>query len=343
MAGVKKVKLGSQGLVVSKQGLGCMGMSAFFGPPKPDEEMIPLIHHAIDSGVTFLDTSDFYGPHINETLVGKALKGGYREKVQLASKFGVVSFIDGIMNVCGDPAYVRASCEASLERLQVDCIDLYYQHRVDASIPIEITMGALKKLVEEGKIKYVGLSEVPSETIRRAHAVHPLTAIQLEWSLWCKDVEDDIVPTCRELGIGIVPYSPVGQGFFCLGSAVADDMNEDDLRTLVPRFQPGNIEPNGKMFDKIKAMAKKRGYTAAQISLAWVHHKGDDVVPIPGTTNIDHFNEILAALSIKLTPEEIKELEYITSEEKIHGGRFEGMISWQESYTVPLESWKPRN
>ncbi|KAM7488804.1 hypothetical protein LguiB_026296 [Lonicera macranthoides] len=208
----------------------------------------------------------------------QALKGGYREKVQLASKFGVVSFIDGIMNVCGDPAYVRASCEASLERLQVDCIDLYYQHRVDA-----------------------------------------------------------------ELGIGIVPYSPVGQGFFCLGSAVADGMNEDDLRTLVPRFQPGNIEPNGKMFDKIKAMAKKRGYTAAQMSLAWVHHKGDDVVPIPGTTNIDHFNEILVALSIKLTPEEIKELEYITSEEKIHGGRFEGMISWKESYTVPLESWKPRN
>ncbi|KAM7488816.1 hypothetical protein LguiB_026300 [Lonicera macranthoides] len=342
MAGVKKVKLGSQGLVVSKQGLGCMSMSQFFGPPKPDDEMIPLIRHAIDSGVTFLDTSDLYGPHTNETLLGKALKGGYREKVQLASKFGVVSFTDGKMTVCGEPAYVRACCEASLKQLEVDCIDLYYLHRVDASIPIEITMGALKKLVEEGKIKYVGLSEVPSETIRRAHAVHPLTAIQLEWSLWTKDAEDDIVPTCRELGIGIVPYSPLGQGFFCVGPKIVDGMTDDDTRRMFPHFQPGNIELNGKVFDEVEAMAKKKGYTAAQLSLAWVYHKGSDVVPIPGTTNIDHFKEIMVALSIKLTPEEMKKLEYITSEEKIHGGRFAG-ISWKESYTVPLESWKPRN
>ncbi|KAM7485719.1 hypothetical protein LguiA_001728 [Lonicera macranthoides] len=343
MVQVKKVKLGSQGLVVSKQGLGCMGMSAFFGPPKPEDEMIALIRHAIDSGVTFLDTSDFYGPHINEILVGKALKGGYREKVQLATKFGVVSYVDGKMNVCGEPAYVRSCCEASLKRLEVDCIDLYYQHRIDASVPIEVTMGELKKLVEEGKIKYVGLSEVPPETIRRAHAVHPLTAIQLEWSLWTRDVEHEIVPTCRDLGIGIVPYSPLGQGFFCAGSKVAHGMKDDDLRKLVPRFQQGNIELNGKIFEEIEKMAKKKKCTPSQLSLAWVHHKGDDVVPIPGTTKIDHLKENIAALSIKLTPEEIKELESISSEDNITGGRFEGMISWKESYTVPLSSWKPKN
>ncbi|KAM7485716.1 hypothetical protein LguiA_001725 [Lonicera macranthoides] len=343
MVGVKKVKLGSQGLVVSEQGLGCMGMSAFFGPPKPEDEMIALIRHAIDSGVTFLDTSDFYGPHINEILVGKALKGGYREKVQLATKFGVVSYVDGKMNVSGDPAYIRAACEASLKRLEVDCIDLYYQHRIDASVPIEVTMGELKKLVEEGKIKYIGLSEAPSETIRRAHAVHPLTAIQLEWSLWTKDVEDDIVPTCRELGIGIVPYSPLGQGFFCTGSKVAHGMKDDDLRKMVPRFQQGNIEPNGKVFDEIEVMAKRKGCTASQLSLAWVHHKGADVVPIPGTTKIDHLKENIAALSIKLTPKEIKELDSISSEDNINGGRFEGMISWKDSYTAPLHSWKPCN
>ncbi|KAK1405021.1 putative aldo-keto reductase 2 [Heracleum sosnowskyi] len=213
---VPRMKLGSQGLELSAQGLGCMGMSAAYGPPKPDDEMIHLIHYAIQSGITFLDTSDIYGPHTNEILLSKALKDGVRDKVELATKFGFSSFrMDSqIREVRGDPEYVRAACEASLKRLQLDCIDLYYQHRVDTRVPIEVTMGEMKKLVEEGKVKYAGLSEASASTIRRAHSVHPITAVQLEWSLWSRDVEEDIIPTCRELGIVIVAYSPLGRGFF---------------------------------------------------------------------------------------------------------------------------------
>ncbi|XP_075656909.1 IN2-2 protein-like isoform X3 [Castanea sativa] len=285
---VERIKLGSQGLEVSAQGLGCMGMSAFYGPPKPDEDMISLIHHAIHTGVTFLDTSDIYGPFTNEILLGKALKGGVREKVELATKFGV-SFADGKSEVrgdpvyvraaceaslkrlsidCidlyyqhrvdtrvpievtgensplslfskvhgevhGDPAYVRTACEASLKRLNIDCIDLYYQHRVDTRVPIEVTIGELKKLVEEGKMKYIGLSEASASTIRRAHAVHPITAVQLEWSLWSRDVEEEIIPTCRELGIGIVAYSPLGRGFFSSGSKFLENLTDDDVRKWV--------------------------------------------------------------------------------------------------------------
>ncbi|XP_018506178.2 IN2-2 protein-like [Pyrus x bretschneideri] len=216
---VRRIKLGSQGLEVSAQGLGCMGMSAFYSAPKPNQDMITLIHHAIDAGVTFLDTSDFYGPFTNEILLGKghnALKGGVRDKVELATKFGI-RFAEGYKKeVRGDPAYVRASLESSLKRLGVDSVDLYYQHRIDTSIPIEVTVGELKKLVEEGKIKYIGLSEAPASTIRRAHAVHPITAVQLEWSLWSRDSEQEIIPTCRELGIGIVAYCPLGRGFLSL-------------------------------------------------------------------------------------------------------------------------------
>ncbi|VAH31450.1 unnamed protein product [Triticum turgidum subsp. durum] len=194
---VPRLKLGSQGMEVSAQGLGCMGMSAFYGPPKPEHDMVALIHHAVAAGVTLLDSSDIYGPHTNEILLGKALLGGVRERVELATKFGI-SFADGKREVRGDPAYVRAACEGSLERLGVSCIDLYYQHRVDTRVPIEVTVGELKKLVEEGKIKYIGLSEASASTIRRAHAVHPITAVQMEWSLWSRDVEEDIIPTCRE-------------------------------------------------------------------------------------------------------------------------------------------------
>ncbi|GFY83665.1 NAD(P)-linked oxidoreductase superfamily protein [Actinidia rufa] len=226
MTKVGRMKLGSQGMEVSVQGLGCMGMSVY-RPPKPEEDMIKLIHHAVHSGVTFLDTSDIYGPHTNELLLGKALKGGIREKVELATKFGI-SFADGNMEVRGHPAYVRAACEGSLKRLQFDCIDLYYQHRIDTRVPIEITMGELKNLVEEGKIKYIGLSEASAATIRRAHAVHPITAIQLEWSLWTRDVEEEIVPTCRELGIGIVAYSPLGRGFFTSGPKMVEKLANDD-------------------------------------------------------------------------------------------------------------------
>ncbi|KAG9443561.1 hypothetical protein H6P81_014901 [Aristolochia fimbriata] len=304
---VGRMKLGSQGLEVSAQGLGCMGMSAFYGPPKPESDMVQVIHHAVNNGITFLDTSDVYGPFTNELLVGKSLKG-IREKVELATKFGI-SFADGKVEICGDPAYVRASCEASLKRLDVDCIDLYYQHRIDTRIPIEITMGEVKKLVEEGKIKYVGLSEASASTIRRAHAVHPITAVQLEWSLSTRDVEKEIVPTCRELGIGIVAYSPLGRGFLSSGPKLLDQLSETDSRKRMPRFQPENLEHNAHIYEQINEMATKKGCTPSQLALAWVHHQGSDVCPIPGTTKIENLNQNIGALSVKLTPEEMAELE----------------------------------
>ncbi|GJT89193.1 probable aldo-keto reductase 2 [Tanacetum coccineum] len=330
---IPKVKLGTQGLVVSAQGLGCMGMTGSYGLPKPEPDMINLILHAVNSGVTFLDTSDVYGPHTNEILVGKALKGGLRDKVQLATKFGIRR-VDGNVDACGDPAYVRACCEASLKRLGVDCIDLYYVHRIDTRVPIEITvrnfeclelgskqnrstpwryctvfntfecetdnkkMGELKKLVEEGKVKYIGLSEACASTIRRAHAVHPITAVQNEWSLWSRDLEDEIVPTCRELGIGIVPYSPIGRGFLAAGPTLVDNLIEGDFRKKMPRFQ----NDNKMIFERVNEMATKKGCTAAQLALAWVHHQGTDVVPIPGTTKAENFNQNIGALSVKLTP-----------------------------------------
>ncbi|KAK4433783.1 putative aldo-keto reductase 4 [Sesamum alatum] len=304
---VPRIKLGSQGLEVSKQGLGCMGMSASYGAPKPEPEMIELIHHAINSGVTHLDTSDVYGPHTNEILLGKALKGGMREKVQIATKFGA-SQMGGKMEIRGDPAYVRAACEASLKRLDVDCIDLYYVHRIDTRVPIEVTMGELKKLVEEGKIKYVGLSEASVSTIRRAHAVHPITAVQNEWSLWSRDLEEELVPTCRELGIGIVPYSPLGRGFLSSGPKLVQNLSEGDFRKIFPRFQGENLENNKLVYERICEIAARKGCTPSQLALAWVHHQGDDVCPIPGTTKIQNFNDNVGALSVKLTPEEMTEL-----------------------------------
>ncbi|PWA69224.1 Aldo/keto reductase [Artemisia annua] len=334
---IPKVKLGTQGLVVSAQGLGCMGMTGTYGLPKPEPDMIKLIHHAVNSGVTFLDTSDVYGPHTNEILVGKALKeGGLRDKVQLATKFGI-RWTDGKVDACGDPAYVRACCEASLKRLGVDCIDLYYVHRIDTRVPIEITMGELKKLVEEGKVKYIGLSEACASTIRRAHAVHPITAVQNEWSLWSRDLEDEIVPTCRELGIGIVPYSPIGRGFLAAGPTLVENLIEGDFRKKMPRFQ----NDNKMVFERVNKMATKKGCTAAQLALAWVHHQGTDVVPIPGTTKFENFNQNIGALSVKLTPEEIKELESFASSDVVKGERHSVMrMTWINSETPPLLSWK---
>ncbi|XP_019179963.1 PREDICTED: auxin-induced protein PCNT115-like isoform X2 [Ipomoea nil] len=339
-AKVPRMKLGSQGLEVSAQGLGCMGMSAFYGPPKPDGDMITLIHHAVDSGVTFLDTSDIYGPHTNEILVGKALKGGVRERVELATKFGI-SFADGKRDICGDPAYVRAACEASLKRLDVDCIDLYYQHRVDTRLPIEITMGELKKLVEEGKIKYIGLSEASASTIRRAHAVHPISAVQLEWSLWSRDVEEDVIPTCRELGIGIVAYSPLGRGFLSSGPKMLEDFTNGDFRKYLPRFQAENLEHNIKLYERIVEIAETKGCTPSQLALAWVHHQGNDVCPIPGTTKIENLNQNIGALSVKLTPEDMAELEKIGSADAVKGDRYSpDMRTWKDSDTPPLSTWK---
>ncbi|KAA3454684.1 putative aldo-keto reductase 2 [Gossypium australe] len=302
-AKVGRVKLGSQGLEVSAQGLGCMGMSAFYGPPKPESDMIALIHHAIDSGITLLDTSDVYGPHTNEILLGKALKDGVRERVELATKFGI-DYTDGKRDIRGDPAYVRAACEGSLKRLGVDCIDLYYQHRIDTKVPIEVTIGELKKLVEEGKVKYIGLSEASASTIRRAHAVHPISAVQLEWSLWSRDVEAEIIPTCR--------------------------------------FQPENMEHNQRLYDRVNEIAAKKGCTPSQLALAWVHNQGDDVCPIPGTTKIENFNQNVGALSIKLTPEEMSELESIAKADSVKGDRYGGvLVTHDESETPPLSSWKP--
>ncbi|PWA78352.1 aldo/keto reductase/potassium channel subunit beta [Artemisia annua] len=336
---VPKGKLGSQGLVVSAQGLGCMGMSCFYGPAKPEADMIKLIHHAIQSGVTFLDTSDVYGPYTNEILIGKALKqGGLRDKVQIATKFGY-QWIDGKLEVCGDPTFVRSSCEASLKRLDVDCIDLYYAHRIDTRVPIEVTMGEMKKLVQEGKVKYVGLSEASASTIRRAHAVHPITAVQNEWSLWTRDVEDEIVPTCRELGIGIVSYSPIGRGFLASGPKLVKNLEDGDARKVHPRFE--NVDHNTTIFERVQEMATRKGCTAAQLALAWVHHQGSDVVPIPGTTKRENFNENIGALSVKLTQGEIVELESFASSDMVRGDRHKWMhMSWKNSDTPPLSSWK---
>ncbi|KAG7588133.1 NADP-dependent oxidoreductase domain superfamily [Arabidopsis suecica] len=338
--GVRRMKLGSQGLEVSAQGLGCMGLSAFYGAPKPETDAIALIHHAIHSGVTFLDTSDIYGPETNEVLLGKALKDGVREKVELATKFGI-SYAEGKREVRGDPEYVRAACEASLKRLGVSCIDLYYQHRVDTRVPIEITMGELKKLVEEGKIKYIGLSEASASTIRRAHAVHPITAVQLEWSLWTRDVEQEIIPTCRELGIGIVAYSPLGRGFFASGPKLVEYLEKDDFRKALPRFQEENLDHNKIVYEKVCAISEKKGCTPGQLALAWVHHQGDDVCPIPGTTKIENLSQNIGALSVKLTPEEMTELEAIAQPGFVKGERYSNMIpTFKNSDTPPLSSWK---
>ncbi|KAJ0606179.1 putative perakine reductase [Helianthus annuus] len=381
---VSQLKLGSQGLIVSALGL---GLSTNYGPPKSEPETIKLIHHAIDSGVTFLDTSDSYGLHTNEILIGKlqkydkicykiptkslvakfatiyrqnallakfrqffhvfAFQGlqksatnvrqfirlsigpSYAGSPQIATKFDI-RWTDGKPDVCGDPAYVRSACEASLKRLQVDYIDLYYAHRIDTRVPIEVTMRELKKLVEEGKVKYIGLSEACASTIRRAHAVHPITAtaIQAEWSIWARDLEDEIVPTCRELGIGIVSYSPVGRGFLASGPKLGN-----------PGFQ--NAEHNKNVFERVNEMATRKGCTAAQLALAWVHHQGTDVVPIPGTTKLENLNQNIGSLSVKLTPAEIVALESFASGDAVLGDRYAYMhYTWKNSDTPPLSSWK---
>lgn len=338
---VPRIKLGSQGFEVSAQGLGCMGISMSYGPRKPEDDMIHLLRYAVnDLGITFLDTSDVYGPHHNEVLLGKALKG-IREKVQLASKFGV-GFENGQRFIRGDPAYVRACCEASLKRLEVDCIDLYYVHRIDARVPIEITIGEMKKLVEEGKIKYLGLSEASASTIRRAHAVHPITAVQLEWSLWTRDAEREIIPTCRELGIGIVPYSPLGRGFFSAGAKMLENLEDNDMRkTTQPRFTSENLDKNLELFLKLNDLASRKGCTPGQLALAWVQHQGDDVAPIPGTTKQRNLEENVGALNVKLSKADREELEAIFHVKCAAGERYSDMsMTTIEVETIPLADWQ---
>jgi aryl-alcohol dehydrogenase-like predicted oxidoreductase len=337
---VPRVRLGSQGLEVSQQGLGCMGMSAFYGPPAPEQDMIDLIRHAVDRGVTFVDTADVYGPHTNEVLVGKAIEG-IRDKVQLATKFANSIDEQGKFCVRGDPEYVRAACESSLKRLNVDCIDLYYQHRVDTNVPIEITVGAMKELVQEGKVKYLGLSEASASDIRRAHAVHPITAVQMEWSLWARDLEEDIIPTCRELGIGIVSYSPLGRGFFA--GFKPHQASEGDFRKMHERFSGENLEKNEKLRQRVMEIAEKKKCSSNQLALAWVHHKGKDVVPIPGTTKRKNLDSNIDALQVTLTEEEISELEAAVPASDVAGERYNAgymHATWRYAQSPPLSSWK---
>ncbi|PON73856.1 Aldo/keto reductase/potassium channel subunit beta [Parasponia andersonii] len=335
---IPRVKLGSQGFEVSKLGFGCMGLTGPYNAPVPEEVGISIIKYAFNKGITFFDTSDFYGPYTNEVLVGKALKELPREKIQLATKFGIVEIGSNKIQVNGTPEYVRSCCEASLKRLDVDYIDLYYQHRIDTTVPIEDTIGELKKLVEEGKVKYIGLSEASPDTIRRAHAVHPITALQMEWSLWTRDIEDEIIPLCRELGIGIVPYSPLGRGFFG-GKAVVESLPANTFLESHPRFQGENLERNKNLYAQMEKLAEKHGCTIPQLALAWVLRQGDDVAPIPGTTKTKNLDNNIGSFKVKLSNEDLKEISDLIPINEVAGDRIQDVFircSWKFANT-PLK------
>ena len=316
--------MGSQGLVVSELGLGCMGMSEFYGTPDEDES-IATIRRAIELDVTFLDTADMYGPFTNERLVGKAITG-MRDQVTLATKFGNERAEDGTrLGVNGRPEYVRKACDASLERLGVEHIDLYYQHRVDPDTPVEETWGAMKELVEAGKVRCLGISEAAPETIRRAHEVHPVTALQTEYSLWSRDVEDEVLPTVRELGIGFVAYSPLGRGFLTGQIQRFEDLPEGDFRRSSPRFQGENFQKNLELVDRVKEIANEKGVAASQLALAWLLHQGEDIVPIPGTKRRKYLEENVAASEIKLTDEDLRRIEEAAPKGAASGERYADM------------------
>ena len=314
-------KLGSQGLEVSALGLGCMGMSEFYSG-RDEAEAVATIHRALDLGVTFLDTADMYGPFTNEVLVGKAI-ADRRDKVVLATKFGNVRGKNGeFLGIRGDAEYVRQACDASLKRLGVDHIDLYYQHRVDPNTPIEETVGAMAELVKAGKVRYLGLSEAAPETIRRAHAVHPITALQTEYSLWSREPEDEILPTVRELGIGYVPYSPLGRGFLTGQIRRIEDLAEDDYRRSSPRFQGENFQKNLDLVQEIEAMAQEKGCMPSQLALAWLLAQGEDIVPIPGTKKRSRLEENVGALDLRITAEDLARIDSILPSGAAAGARY---------------------
>ena len=314
-------ELGKSGLRVSAIGLGCMGMSEFYGPGD-EAQSLATLQHALDSGVFFWDTADIYGPRTNEKLLGRALEG-VRDRVVLATKFGVVRDDDGeFVGVSGRPDYVRKACDASLQRLGVDHIDLYYQHRVDPETPIEETVGAMARLVEAGKVRHLGLSEASAETLRRASEVHPIAALQTEYSLWSRDVENDILPACRELGIGLVAYSPLGRGFLSGQIKSVEDLAEDDWRRGNPRFQGENFERNLELVRKVEEIAREKSCTPAQLALAWLMAQGDDVVPIPGTRRVERLDENAGAADIVLSPQELAAVDAVMPRDAAAGTRY---------------------
>jgi aryl-alcohol dehydrogenase-like predicted oxidoreductase len=315
-------KLGSQGLEVSAEGLGCMGMTWVYGAGD-EASGLATIDRALELGVTFLDTAEVYGPYTNELLVGRAV-AGRRDEFEIATKFGFVinPASPSDRGTDGSPENARRACEASLERLGVDHIDLYYQHRVDPNVPIEETVGAMGELVEQGKVRYLGLSEASAQTIRRAHATHPITAVQSEYSLWTRDPEDEVLATLRELGIGLVAYSPLGRGFLTGQIRSLDDLPEDDWRRTNPRFQEDALKANIRLADVVTELAAQRNVTAAQLALAWVMAKGDDIVPIPGTKSPKRLEENAAANEVKLSAEDVEELDNAISRDAVRGERY---------------------